>query len=270
MGQEQRPRLEGYRACLVDPDSELVMATAAAAGNVGYAMAATGLRPSWSPKVEGTRRTDRRLGGSGAGQRPRPSVSGDSAYGTGPLVASLATTGIDPRVKVSSSGAERHPAIRIPPAGRGRRPTKVHADKAYQGDLGIGGLAAVAADPDDGVLGPFPAAGESTADVAPTDDGNVHALLPLLLIPCPPLHTLAGTDLHGYYHRPTATMPPATSSPPDPVVVGALDMENAPTKRLLAAVGGGNQGVASAKAPVNSTPTRSTTPKPRSQPVSRR
>jgi hypothetical protein len=61
--------------------------------------------------------------------------------------------------------------------------------------------------------------------------------------PALPLHTLVGTDLHGY-HPPTATMPPATSSPPDTVVVVALDVANAPMKRLLAAIDGGNQGVA--------------------------
>jgi hypothetical protein len=75
--------------------------------------------------------------------------------------------------------------------------------------------------------------GECVGDAASIDGdhGDAPLILGGLAVPisephtriCPPLHTLAGTDLHGYHHPPTATMPPATFSPSAPMVVGALD-----------------------------------------------
>src|SRR5215213_4987554 len=68
---------DGYKGhASVDPDSELVMATAATAGNVGDTAAT-------------------------------PTVYGDSAYGTGPLLVSLHAAGIDPRVKVQAAVAPK-------------------------------------------------------------------------------------------------------------------------------------------------------------------
>jgi DDE family transposase/transposase-like protein DUF772 len=98
---------DGYKGhALVDPDSELVMATAATAGNVGDAVAATGLLAELVEQVEGTPPAP--IAASAAsGRLPAPSVYGDSAYGTGPLLASLAATGIDPRVKVQAAVAPR-------------------------------------------------------------------------------------------------------------------------------------------------------------------
>jgi Transposase DDE domain/Transposase domain (DUF772) len=96
---------DGYKGhASVDPDSELVMATAATAGNVGDAMAATGVLAELVEQVEGTPPAP--IAASAAGPpAPTPSVYGDSAYGTGPLLASLAATGIDPRVKVQAAVA---------------------------------------------------------------------------------------------------------------------------------------------------------------------
>jgi len=82
---------DGYKAhASVDPDSELVTATAATAGNVGDAAAAPTLLAE--------------LAGQAVGDppAPTPTVYGDSAYGTGPLLASLHAAGIDPRVKVQA------------------------------------------------------------------------------------------------------------------------------------------------------------------------
>ena len=82
---------DGYKAhASVDPDSELVTATAATAGNVGDAAAAPTLLAE--------------LAGQAVGDppAPTPTVYGDSAYGTGPLLASLHTAGIDPRVKIQA------------------------------------------------------------------------------------------------------------------------------------------------------------------------
>jgi hypothetical protein len=89
---------------LVDPDSELVMATAATAGNLGDAAAATGLLAELVEQVEATPPLPIAASAAGGGL-PAPSVYGDSAYGTGPLVASLAAAGIDPRVKVQAAVA---------------------------------------------------------------------------------------------------------------------------------------------------------------------
>jgi hypothetical protein len=96
---------DGYKGhASVDPDSELVMATAATAGNVGDAVAATGVLAELVEQVEGTPPAP--IAASAAGPpAPTPSVYGDSAYGTGPLLASLAATGIDPRVKVQAAVA---------------------------------------------------------------------------------------------------------------------------------------------------------------------
>jgi hypothetical protein len=98
---------DGYKGhASVDPDCELVMATAATAGNVGDAAAATGLLAELVEQVEGTPPAPTAASAAGGGL-PAPSVYGDSAYGTGPLLASLAATGIDQRVKVQAAVAPR-------------------------------------------------------------------------------------------------------------------------------------------------------------------
>jgi hypothetical protein len=89
---------DGYKGhASVDPDSELVMATAATAGNVGDATPAPELLAELIDQVQG----DPSDTGDGP-PSPQPAVYGDSAYGTGPLLASLHTAGIDPRVKIQA------------------------------------------------------------------------------------------------------------------------------------------------------------------------
>src|SRR4029453_7383969 len=69
------------------------MATAATAGNVGDAAAVPELLAELAGQVVGDR------------PAPTPTVYGDSAYGTGPLLVSLHAAGIDPRVKVQAAVA---------------------------------------------------------------------------------------------------------------------------------------------------------------------
>ena len=101
---------DGYKGhASVDPDSELVMATAATAGNLGDAAAAPRLLAELVDQVEqvdGDPPTSA-AASVAAADPPAPSVYGDSAYGTGPLLASLAAVGIDPRVKVQAPVAPR-------------------------------------------------------------------------------------------------------------------------------------------------------------------
>jgi transposase len=91
---------DGYKGhASVDPDNELVMATAATAGNLGDAAAAPHLLAELVDQVE---QVDGDPPASASGSvadagppAPMPTVYGDSAYGTGPLLASLAAAGID-------------------------------------------------------------------------------------------------------------------------------------------------------------------------------
>jgi hypothetical protein len=101
---------DGYKGhASVDPDSELVMATAATAGNLGDAAAAPHLLAELVDQVEqvdGDPPASAAASVADAGP-PAPTVDGDSAYGTGPLLASLAADGIDPRVKIQAPVAPR-------------------------------------------------------------------------------------------------------------------------------------------------------------------
>jgi hypothetical protein len=98
---------DGYKGhASVDPDSELVMATAATAGNVGDAAAAPGLLAELIAQVEGTPPTPIAAAAAGNGPpAPTPTVYGDSAYGAGPLLAGLHAASIDPRVKIQAAVA---------------------------------------------------------------------------------------------------------------------------------------------------------------------
>jgi hypothetical protein len=100
---------DGYKGhASVDPDSELVMATAATAGNVGDAAAAPGLLAELVDQVQGDRMAPTAGSAAGGGPpAPNPTVYGDSAYGAGPLLASLAAVGIDPRVKIQAAVAPK-------------------------------------------------------------------------------------------------------------------------------------------------------------------
>jgi len=95
---------DGYKGHVsVDPDSELVTATAATTGNVGDAAAAPQLLAELIDQVDDGRPTPTTASEVGGGpQAPTPTVYGDSAYGTGPLLASLHTASIDPRVKIQA------------------------------------------------------------------------------------------------------------------------------------------------------------------------
>jgi Transposase DDE domain/Transposase domain (DUF772) len=99
---------DGYKGhASVEPDSELILATAATAGNVGDAAAAPELLAELVARVEGD--PSAATAGSDAGDPAAgtPTVYGDSAYGTGPLLASLHTAGIDPRVKIQAAVAPK-------------------------------------------------------------------------------------------------------------------------------------------------------------------
>jgi hypothetical protein len=95
---------DGYKGhASVDPDSELVMATTATAGNVGDAAAAPELLAELVAQAgDDPPAPTTASAADGGPQAPTPTVYGDSAYGTGPLLASLHTAGIDPRVKIQA------------------------------------------------------------------------------------------------------------------------------------------------------------------------
>jgi hypothetical protein len=95
---------DGYKGhALVDPDSELICATAATAGNVGDAAAAPGLLAELVAQAEGDPPASAVASVADPGPpAPTPTAYGDSAYGTGPLLVSLHAAGIDPRVKVQA------------------------------------------------------------------------------------------------------------------------------------------------------------------------
>jgi IS5 family transposase len=95
---------DGYKGhASVDPDSELITATAATAANVGDAAAAPQLLAELVDQVQAIAPASVTASAARDGsQAPTPTVYGDSAYGSGPLLASLHTAGIDPRVKVQA------------------------------------------------------------------------------------------------------------------------------------------------------------------------
>ena len=81
---------DGYKGHVaVDPDSEIVTDTVVSAGNVGDAAVAQDL-------IDDLRSTTT---ANDAEQGPRPTVYGDSAYGSGPFLDHLAKTGLDSRCK---------------------------------------------------------------------------------------------------------------------------------------------------------------------------
>jgi hypothetical protein len=100
---------DGYKGhASVDPDSELITATTATAGNLGDAAAAPQLLAELIDQVDGDRPTPTTASEAGGGRpAPTPTAYGDSAYGTGPLLASLQSAGIDPRVKIQAPVAPR-------------------------------------------------------------------------------------------------------------------------------------------------------------------
>jgi hypothetical protein len=84
------------------------MATAATAGNAGDAAAAPGLLAELVAQVHGDPPAPTTGSAAwGGSQAATPTVYGDSAYGTGPLLASLHAAGIDPRVKIQAPVAPR-------------------------------------------------------------------------------------------------------------------------------------------------------------------
>jgi hypothetical protein len=95
---------DGYKGhASVDPDSELICATAATAGNVGDAAAAPGLLAELVAQAEGDPPASAAASVADTSPpAPKPIAYGDSAYGTGPLLISLHAAGIDPRVKVQA------------------------------------------------------------------------------------------------------------------------------------------------------------------------
>jgi hypothetical protein len=97
---------DGYKGhASVDPDSELVMATSATAGNLGDAAAAPELLAELIDQVHGEQPAA--LETDGGPPSPQPAAYGDSAYGTGPLLERLHAAGIDPFVKVQAAVAPK-------------------------------------------------------------------------------------------------------------------------------------------------------------------
>jgi Transposase DDE domain/Transposase domain (DUF772) len=98
---------DGYKGhASVDPDSELIVATGATAGNSGDAEAAPELLAELLGQVDDQRQApDGTSAAATDPHGPTPTVYGDSAYGTGPLLASLHAANIDPRVKVQAAVA---------------------------------------------------------------------------------------------------------------------------------------------------------------------
>jgi hypothetical protein len=98
---------DGYKGHVaVDPDSELICATAATAGNLGDAAAAPGLLAELVAQADADPPSSAAASVADAGA-PAATVYGDSAYGTGPLLASLHAASIDPRVKLQAPVAPR-------------------------------------------------------------------------------------------------------------------------------------------------------------------
>ena len=94
---------DGYKGhASVDPDSELVLATTATAGNVGDAAAAPELLAELIDQVQGDPPAAADPDDGPPSPSPQPAAYGDSAYGTGPLLASLHAASIDPFVKVQA------------------------------------------------------------------------------------------------------------------------------------------------------------------------
>jgi hypothetical protein len=101
---------DGYKGHVaLDPDSELVTATTVTAANVGDAAAAPGLLAELVDQAEAGPPTAATTAPAAAADLPasNPTVYGDSAYGSGPLLASLHAAGIDPRVKVQAAVAPK-------------------------------------------------------------------------------------------------------------------------------------------------------------------
>jgi IS5 family transposase len=99
---------DGYKGhASVDPDSELVTAITVTAANVGDAAAAPTLLAELVDQAEAGPPTAATTAPAAAADLPasNPTVYGDSAYGSGPLLASLHAVGIDPRVKIQASVA---------------------------------------------------------------------------------------------------------------------------------------------------------------------
>ncbi len=78
------------------------MATGATAGNVGDAAAAPQLLAELVDQVDGQQPAPPTGSTDAAPPAPQPAAYGDSAYGTGPLLASLHAASIDPRVKIQA------------------------------------------------------------------------------------------------------------------------------------------------------------------------
>jgi Transposase DDE domain/Transposase domain (DUF772) len=89
---------DGYKGHISeDPDSEIIVASTATAGNAGDAAAADELLEELLDDIEP--RTERPL----AAAEPEATVFGDAAYGTGPLLDRLAAAGVEANIKVQPS-----------------------------------------------------------------------------------------------------------------------------------------------------------------------
>jgi hypothetical protein len=99
---------DGYKGhASVDPDSELITATTATAGNLGDAAAAPKLLAELIDQVDGEQPAPPTGSTDAKPQAPQPAAYGDSAYGTGPLLERLHAASIDPFVKVQAPVAPK-------------------------------------------------------------------------------------------------------------------------------------------------------------------
>jgi hypothetical protein len=194
---------DGYKGhASVDPDSELVVATTATAGNLGDAAAAPGLLAELVDQVDDQRPAPP-TGPTDAGPpAPQPAVYGDSAYGTGPLLERLHAAGIDPFVKVQA-----------PVAPRG------HFTKdQFQIDLAAGTVTCPAQRTAPIVYHPNPVtattARPASAPPAPAARSGAGAPARRLAAPSPSPPTSRSWPLLAPA-RPTPPAPP-TTAPPDP------------------------------------------------------
>jgi hypothetical protein len=86
---------DGYKGHIaIDPDSEIITATAVTAGNVGDATAAEALLADVFASAENAKSTEEKI-----------EVYGDASYGTAPLVEKLQGAGIEPNMKVQAPSA---------------------------------------------------------------------------------------------------------------------------------------------------------------------
>jgi hypothetical protein len=97
---------DGYKGHIaIDPDSEIITATQATAGNSGDAEAAESLLTDLLPGQDSAMSQGRGLAAAPAASQARPAVYGDAAYGSGDLIGRLDDAGIHDGIKCQPPAA---------------------------------------------------------------------------------------------------------------------------------------------------------------------